>query len=129
MIYNQPVVKDELKRLESLIGSDDGRDVNVDIAILKKGLDKINLLLKGEELMVTIDSDMWEEAHHSLDRILKELKLEINEHFSNYDNYEFAILANRVAGGVNGNYHKNSVTFRYVNNITIMLISLISVKI
>lgn len=90
-IYENEVVKNELNRLESLIGTDD-RDVRYDINILKDALNKINSdLLNGDKQYTIINGNMWSECHDSLDKIVYDLKLSYNDELSNYEYYEIAI--------------------------------------
>lgn len=91
-ILENDIVKSELNRLESLIGTDDGRDDEVDIGILRDALVKIEKELFNEnKYYVVVDGNMWEECHNSLWKILDEFNLEIDDNKSKYDYYEFAI--------------------------------------
>lgn len=91
-IFENEVVKQELSRLNHLIGTDDGRDVKYDINILRIALKKINdELLNGKNNFTIVECNMWEECHNSLDKIIYELGLKYDDGLSNYGYYQFAI--------------------------------------
>lgn len=92
IIFENEVVKHELSRLNHLIGTDGGRDVEYDIDILRTALKKINdELLNGKNNVTIVECNMWEECHKSLDKIIYELNLKYDDGLSNYDYYQFAI--------------------------------------
>ncbi|MFP3725703.1 hypothetical protein U8V72_10925 [Priestia filamentosa] len=92
-IYENEVVQKELKRLKTLIGTDDGRDVQIDINILKTALEQLeNKLLLGNEEFTNINCNMWLECHDSLDRILEDIGLTVDAEKSEFEYHKWHVI-------------------------------------
>jgi len=97
-ILTNKVVQGELARIERLIGTDDGRNVEYDLAVLEGNLSLIQEWLNkgGDKNGVIIDSNMWDECHTSFNIILDSLDLKIDFDNSNEFDYELLIVKKEV---------------------------------
>lgn len=71
----QKIIKEEEERIRNVDRDFEGRSVEYDIRIFKEASAKMVKLYKGELNKVEYNFDMWEEAHTSLERVIKNLKL------------------------------------------------------
>lgn len=91
-IYGNGVVNYELSRLESLIDSDDSRDVQSDIDTLKNALEIIETkILNANEKFVVVYTNMWEQCQDSFYRILDEFNLVVDADECDFDNHEIVV--------------------------------------
>lgn len=90
-IFDCEIVQDEIERIRGL--EDDGRDIEGDILILKQGISEIDGMLNEQKEQVIIsNTNMWEECHTSLDRILEFFNLTIVDDSTYFDDYKFLVV-------------------------------------
>ncbi|MGZ9868223.1 hypothetical protein ACU3L3_07350 [Priestia endophytica] len=91
-IFENDLVRSEIKRLETLIDTDDGRDVEYDIKLFKNALIKVNDVLFHGVDKVGVSADMWVECQDSLEKVLNGLSLDTDDYLSDYDNLKWVIV-------------------------------------
>ncbi|MFJ8528387.1 hypothetical protein [Bacillus sp. NPDC094106] len=89
-IFDYQIVQEEIERIRSL--EDDGRDIEMDIYILNQGLSKVNEIINGQKESVVISTDMWDECHTSLDKILEFFNLRVVDDSTYFDNKQFLVV-------------------------------------
>lgn len=90
-IFDYEIVQEEIERIRSL--EDDGRDIEGDISILKKGLSEIYSIVVGQtEQAIISNTNMWDECHTSLDKILKFFNLIVVDDSTYFDDYKFLVV-------------------------------------
>ncbi|QST02560.1 hypothetical protein IMZ31_24225 (plasmid) [Pontibacillus sp. ALD_SL1] len=90
-ILRSRFVEKELQRIQNAPLDFDGRDVEADIEVLKGAITTLNDFLNGDDDVVIVECNMWDECHDSLDRVLDHYSLAYNDEKSDYESYQFAI--------------------------------------
>ncbi|GAB6422907.1 hypothetical protein bcgnr5372_26860 [Bacillus luti] len=85
------IVKTEITRIENAVLDFDGRDVNFDINVLKNALIEIGKLVLRKEKQVMILTDMWDECHNSLDKIVAHFDLKYDLDNSKLDYHQLVV--------------------------------------
>ncbi|PEZ75365.1 hypothetical protein CN410_14965 [Bacillus anthracis] len=90
-IFDYKIVQEEIQRIREL--EDDGRDIEGDISILKQGLSEIYEIVVGQtEQAIISNTNMWDECHTSLDKILKFFNLIVVDDSTYFDDYKFLVV-------------------------------------
>lgn len=70
-IFNDTIVKNELKRIGNTKLDFKERNVLQDLDVITEAFKEIDKLVNGGQNQVKIKNDMWEECHKSLDKVVE----------------------------------------------------------
>lgn len=83
------MVQNEVKRIKNVTEDAEGRNVDYDIDLFLNATKRVSEIVEGKKDKVFIDSDMWDECHSSLDKIIEHFNLSYGE--VNEQNGQFSI--------------------------------------
>ncbi|WP_336769691.1 hypothetical protein [Bacillus bombysepticus] len=90
-ILESKIVKTEITRIKNAVLDFAERSVEVDINVLKNTLIEIEKLVLGKEKQVVIYTDMWDECHKSLDKIVEHFGFKYDLDNSKLDNHQLVV--------------------------------------
>lgn len=90
-ILESNIVKTEITRIKTSVLDFAERNVNVDINVLKNALIEIEKLVLRKEKQVMIFTDMWDECHNSLDKIVVHFGLKYDLDNSKLDYHQLVV--------------------------------------